>query len=83
VAVDLKYGKVTTENGNIGDDEPVVVFRAQDELLGHVLTQYHLLCMVTGSPDHHLTGILRARKRVLEWQRDNKTKIPTSDSLAR
>jgi hypothetical protein len=29
VAVDRKYGRVTTERGTIGEDEPVIVFRAQ------------------------------------------------------
>ena len=30
MGIDAKYGRVTTERGDIGEDEPVVVFRAQD-----------------------------------------------------
>lgn len=37
MAIDLKYGRVTLENADIGEDEPVVVFRARDALLPKVL----------------------------------------------
>lgn len=37
MAVDGKYGRVTLEHGDIGEDEQVVVFRAQDSLLPKVL----------------------------------------------
>jgi hypothetical protein len=81
VAIDIKYGQVTTEKGDIPDDEPVVVFRARDELLPKVLAYYHLFCLRDGSPRHHLDGVLEAREVVMEWQSMNDTKIPTSDSL--
>jgi hypothetical protein len=58
MAIDTKYGRVTTERGTIGEDEPVVVFRAQDELLPKVLAYYHQLCLEEGSPRHHLDGII-------------------------
>lgn len=58
MAYDRKYGKVTTEFGNIGEDEPVVVFRAQDVLLPKVLAYYHLFCMKIGSPRFHLNLIM-------------------------
>ncbi|HEY5484425.1 MAG TPA: hypothetical protein VIK31_11555 [Propionibacteriaceae bacterium] len=34
---DSTYGKVTTEHGTIGADEPVIVFRAKDKLLPALL----------------------------------------------
>jgi hypothetical protein len=83
MAVDIKYGRVTTERGTIGEDEPVVVFRAQDELLPKVLAYYHQLCLEEGSPRHHLDGILDAREVVQAWQSLNHTKTPSSDSLAK
>jgi hypothetical protein len=39
MAVDKKYGRVTLENGSIGEDEPVVVFRAQDVVLPRLLSR--------------------------------------------
>jgi hypothetical protein len=82
MAVDAKYGHVSTEHGAIGDNEPVVVFRAQDELLPKVLAYYHLFCVKAGSPRHHLDAIMDARERVLEWQKEHHTQTPRSDSLA-
>ena len=37
---DLKYGKVTLENKQIPDDEPVFVLRAQDKLAVVALVAY-------------------------------------------
>lgn len=82
MAIDIKYGRVTTENGTIGEDEPVVLFRAQDELLPMILSWYHLLCCEAESPRHHLDAIMAAREEVLAWQRENHTQTPRSDSLA-
>lgn len=77
---DRKYGKITTEFGNIGEDEPVVVFRAQDRLLPKVLMYYHLFCMKSGSPKRHLDIILNTFYAVCNWQAQNVTKIPNSES---
>lgn len=82
MAIDLKYGRITTERGTIGADEPVVVFRAQDQLLPGLLKVYRLLCEVAGSPGHHLDAIHDAATAVREWQANHPTKVPTSDSLA-
>ena len=43
---DLKYGRVTTEYGEIPDDEPVFLFRAQDKLAYPILISY--LAMADG-----------------------------------
>jgi len=37
---DGKYGKVTTEHGNIPDDEPVIVFRGRDKIIPAMLRFY-------------------------------------------
>lgn len=78
MGVDGKYGRVTTEFGDIGEDEPVVVFRAQDVLMGKVLMYYHLFCLKAGSPRRHLDAIMDALGHVQRWQRDNPTKTPES-----
>ena len=78
---DTKYGLVTIQRGDIGFDEPVVVFRAQDVLLPKVLRIYQILCEVAGSPQHHLDLIHDSAQRVKAWQEENPTKVPESASL--
>lgn len=82
MAVDGKYGKVTLEHGTIGEDEPVVVFRAADMLLPKLLGYYHLFCLKIGAPRRHLDLILTTRSEVLAWQHDNPdlTGAPNSES---
>lgn len=78
MAVDRKYGLVNVERGDIGDDEPVVVFRAQDVLLTQVLAHYMMLCLQAGSPARHITGIAASIYHVAQWQSDNRTQLPRS-----
>lgn len=80
MGIDRKYGKVTTEFGNIGEDEPVVVFRAKDMLLPKVLAYYHLFCLKAGSPRRHLNIILNTKEIVEEWQDKNEVKVPDSEN---
>jgi hypothetical protein len=80
MAIDAKYGRVTLEHGNIGEDEPVVVFRAKDTLLPKVLMYYHLFCMRAGSPKRHLDIIWNSLQKVYEWQDYNESKRPDSES---
>lgn len=80
MAQDLKYGKVTLEHGDIGEDEPVIVFRAKDALLPKVLAYYHLFCLKAGSPKRHLDIIYDAREKILDWQDRNAVKRPDSES---
>jgi hypothetical protein len=78
MAIDLKYGRVTTEHGDLGEDEPVVVFRAQDRLLPAVLEVYWLMCENAGSPDRHLEQINAAKQAVKDWQTTHHTQTPQS-----
>ena len=80
MARDRKYGKVVLEHGNIGEDEPVVVFRAQDKLLPKILAYYHLFCLKEGSPRRHLNIILNTKEVVEDWQSKNSVKVPDSES---
>jgi hypothetical protein len=77
MALDLKYGRVTTERGDIGDDEPVMVFRAQDGMLPHLIEVYRQLCAQAGSPQHHLDNIAATRAMVVEWQEQHATQVRT------
>jgi hypothetical protein len=79
VAYDRKYGNVTLEHGSVGDDEPVIVFRAQDQLLPKVLKIYRILCEVAGSPDNHLAAIDDTATYINAWQLNNYTQTPRSN----
>jgi hypothetical protein len=78
MARDCKYGRVTLENGNIGEDEPVIVFRAQDVLTLKLLKVYRYFCELAGSPENHLRAIDNTAQEFKLWQAENNTKIPTS-----
>lgn len=78
MAIEYKYGRVTLERGSIGEDEPVVVFRAQDILLPRVLEAYRQICERAGSPTAHLTRIDDTKRKIMDWQneRPTLTKVP-------
>lgn len=78
---DLKYGRVTVENVRstpIADDEPVVVFRAQDKLLPDLLEVYRALAIAAGSPPAHMDLIERAQANIAAWQAEHHTQVPGS-----
>jgi len=79
VAIDLKYGQVILEFGSIPEDEPVMVFRAQDELTLKLMKVYRYFCELDGSPSHHLDAIDRNAERFKAWQAMNFTRVPNSD----
>ncbi len=84
MGIDSKYGRVTVEhvrNRPIGEDEPVVLFRAQDKLLTKVLTMYGLLAEAAGSPPEHLRLIEDTKANVANWQAANATQTPGSHEL--
>lgn len=78
MAIEYKYGKVTLERGSIGEDEPVVVFRAQDATLPDLLNDYEAICKEWGSPQAHIDRIRDTRQRIVLWQADgaNRIKVP-------
>lgn len=85
MAIDAKYGRVTLEHGTIGDDEPVVVFRAKDLVLPKLLAYYHLFCLKAGSPKRHLDLILSTRETIMKWQAEGaplrgRARVPNSEA---
>jgi hypothetical protein len=80
MGTDGKYGRVTTEHGDIPDDEPVIVFRARDRLVPELLDYYHGQCIEAGSPQRHRDLIAAQRKRIIAWQDANPDKVRTPDS---
>jgi len=80
MAIDNKYGKITTEFGNIGEDEPVVLFRARDVLLPDVMAYYLHKCAERGSPKKHLDLIRSTEGIVGAWQEANPDKVQVPQS---
>ncbi len=82
MGIDTKYGKVTMEYGEIGEDEPVIVFRAQDGTVPDLLKVYKKLCRAAGSPEHHLDLIEKTRSTFLNWQahHSNQVRAPNSNA---
>jgi len=78
--VDSKYGRVTLEHGTVGADEPVIVFRAQDQLVPKLLGIYWNLCKAAGSPQRHLDMISRRIDEIAAWQDGHATKVPDSET---
>jgi hypothetical protein len=77
---DRKYGIVTTQNGDIPEDEPVIVFRGRDRLLPAVLNIYMELCEIADSPERHIELVSGTYEVVSAWQRANPDKVKTPDS---
>lgn len=77
---DRKYGNVTTDHGEIPDDEPVIVFRGRDRLLPEVLAKYMSLCEGAGSPQRHVDIVAESRRQIMSWQAENPEKTRTPDS---
>lgn len=76
--IDSKYGRVQLERGTVGEDEPVFVFRAQDETLPELLAIYRKLCVDRGSPRRHLDSIDQGLHDIARWQQANHTQVPQS-----
>lgn len=76
MAYDVKYGRVTLEHGEIGEDEPVVVFRARDSLVTKLLAYYRLFAWKAGSSQSHLEQIDQAIVAVENWQKTHDTRVP-------
>jgi hypothetical protein len=80
MGTDGKYGRVTTEHGDIPDDEPVIVFRARDSRTRGVLAHYLKLCEQGGSPIRHLRLVTEALATFTRWQEQNPDKVREPDS---
>lgn len=78
MAFDSKYGQIITSSGQIPDDEPVFLFRAQDQLLPKVLMVYAEMCENAGSPPEHVSRIRQQELAVRTWQAKHHTQVPNS-----
>jgi hypothetical protein len=75
--IDNKYGKVTFETPNgIAEDEPIIIFRAQDAALVPTLWTYRYLCEQAGSPEEHLDAIKKVIDQSNDWIENHSSKVP-------
>ena len=77
MAAEGKYGRITTERGDIPDDEPVFLIRAQDRVAVALLDRYAMLAEAAGSPPRHLTGTREAIERFVAWQSEHPDRVKT------
>jgi len=75
MAVEGKYGQITTERGSIPADEPVFLLRAQDITSVDTIEAYLSFCERAGSPLEHREAVMEAAGRFLAWQADNRDKV--------
>lgn len=76
---DGKYGRVTVERGTIGEDEPVIVFRAQDALACPLISAYYKLCEGRARIEH-LAAIEQAYSRFADWQEAHPDQVKVPDT---
>lgn len=72
-----RYGKVTTEKGDIPEEEPVFLFRAQDKTLPTILSRYYQMCREMGTTAEHLEALDKVIHDIVDWQSKNFTEVPT------
>ena len=82
MAIDLKYGRIVLADhpDHIPDDEPVIVFRAQDALLPDMLRHYEQRCRQEGSPERHLDRTRQSLHEISGWQADHPNSVKTPGS---
>lgn len=68
MGIDLKYGKIATENAEIPDDEPVFLLRGQDVLALFALEAYANAVHTAGCSAEFYDQVCRARVAFLNWQ---------------
>lgn len=76
MATETKYGVCVQE---IPEDEPIILFRAQDKVLPLLLVVYALICQLLGSPREHIDAIWTKRSKVERWQDENADKVKVPD----
>lgn len=87
MAIDLKYGEVEFEKGEIRDDEPVFVLRGQDKLAIGTIAEYQVRVeneIKDGAISEEdgaqlLEAVKAARRQFVEWADANPTLVKLPD----
>lgn len=70
-----KYGKITAELKELGDDEPVFLFRATDPFTPLAIRRYAQHCQAYGCEAKHVQDCFDHADRIEKWQKENPTKV--------
>jgi hypothetical protein len=70
------YNRIQDPAGKIGEDEPVMLFRAQDRLMGEVLIKYLELLKQNGAKADIQQAVHEHINATLAWQRQHGCKTP-------
>ena len=71
MAIAGKYGRITTECGDIPEDEPVFLLRARDRQAIYAIAAYSRHCSQRNSPLAHLNDLARVIGVFADWQEAN------------
>jgi len=80
MAFDGKYGRITTEYGDIPDDEPVLIFRAQDVTTPRVAEYAARVAGEVGATQGHKRGLRDAAAYIRHWQRVHRDRVKVPDT---
>lgn len=83
MAIDNKYGRIEFPDNNwikIDADEPVIVFRARDNLSTEVIKAYRAMCVQSETPQHHLDMIDRTLQVFKQWRNEHPDQVKNPDS---
>lgn len=70
------YDPIQDPRGKIGEDEPVMLFRAKDRLMPHVLEAYRSLLSAASADPTMIDAVALHIARVNKWQLRNRTQTP-------
>lgn len=79
MALDAKYGQVTVELGDIPEDEPVFLIRAQDSAAGQIVRQYAQVVAGHGATPEFYESVHKVADDIDRWQEANPDKVGTPD----
>jgi hypothetical protein len=80
MAYDARFGKITTELGDLPADMPVLVLPATDRHMHEVMRFYWMLCARpdgTGSPSAYIDALWEATEQVETWQAEHPELVKT------
>lgn len=77
---DRKFGRVTTEHGDIPEDEPVFVIRGKDAAAPMAISHYADAAVMVGASDEFVDEVRRAVETVCAWQADHLDRIRAPDN---
>jgi hypothetical protein len=70
------YNRIQDPEKLIADDEPVMLFRAKDNLAPAILAQYADYLKMFHASQHMIDSVLAQEAKMRQWQRTHGCKLP-------